>query len=109
MKLSLIAKSYPISLFVTGNSIESACRRYCDKKGLCVTITGTNYVFKGGNEYGYVIGLINYPRFTKTPAELMRIALDLGEFLIKECNPNGSFTMQTPDGTYFFSNRESDL
>lgn len=100
--------SYPISLFVTGQGVEEAVQKYCNEVGLCVTVTETNYIFTGGSEKGYIIGLINYPRFPREKKELVRVAKDLGYYLIEKCNPSGSFTMQTRDYTSFFSNREGD-
>ncbi len=104
----MFCESYPISLFVTGSNIIDACQRYCGIVGLCVTVTETIYTFRGGEEDGYIVGLINYPRFPKDPYELEEIALSLGKYLIEECNPKGSFTMQTPYRTHFYSNRPGD-
>jgi hypothetical protein len=102
--------SFPIQLFVTGDpiEIEQACQDYCDSIGLCVTVTKTNYIFKGGNEEGFIIGLINYPRFPKTMLDLFLIAEDLGKHLIETCNPEGSFTLQDNEKTFFYSNRPND-
>lgn len=100
--------SFPISLFVTGEGIEQAVQEYCNTIGLCVTITETLYVFKGGKEKGYIIGLINYPRFPVKEYDLFARAKDLGEYLIAKCNPNGSFTLQMQWDTYFYSNRPGD-
>lgn len=108
MKHFLVCNSHPISIFVTGKGVKEACQAFCDDKGLCVSITETDYVFTGGSEKGFIIGLINYPRFPKTPGELWNIADDLGIYLMETCNPYGSFTIQDPDNTYFNSNRESD-
>lgn len=104
----MVCSSFAISLFVTGENITEACQEYCDNNGLCVTITETNYVFTGGSEKGYIIGLINYPRFPKNNYELMFIAEDLGHFLMKKCNPQGSYTLQTPNYTHFITNRIGD-
>lgn len=100
--------SFPISLFVTGENIEQATQNFCNKEGLCVTVTPTNYIFTGGNETGYIIGMINYPRFPKGRPELVDTAIDLAFYLIDQCNPEGSFTIQTPDNTIFCSNRPGD-
>lgn len=107
----LVNKSCPtmtIFLFVTGKDVEEHCQNYCDKHGLCVTITKTNYIFTGGSEEGYIIGLINYPRFPVSQITLEATAVSLGEYLFKHSNPNGSYTIQGPRGTIFVSNRPQD-
>ena len=38
-------------------------QEYCDKVGLCVTVTPTRFVYTNGVEDGVAVGLINYPRF----------------------------------------------
>jgi hypothetical protein len=45
---------------------EKICQEYVDRIGYCVTITKTRYVYKGGNEDGIIVGLINYPRFPES-------------------------------------------
>lgn len=107
-KIRKLCNSFPIQLFVTGEGIEQHCQQYCNVVGLCVTVTETNYIYSGGSEKGYIIGLINYPRFPKEEFSLFRLAEDLGFFLLKNCNPSGSFTLQDPSFTYFYSNREGD-
>lgn len=61
--------------------VYSECQNYCSEVGLCVTITPTTYIYKGGSEAGAIIGLINYPRFPKEPHEIRQLALDLAEKL----------------------------
>lgn len=45
-------------------------RAECMRQGLCVTIEPTLYIYTGGEEAGYVVGLVNYPRYPSTPDEL---------------------------------------
>jgi hypothetical protein len=54
-------------------------RIYCNQVGLCVTITETNFFYTNGSEPGYMIGLINYPRFPSSPEEITKKALELAE------------------------------
>ena len=108
MRVSKTAVTHSFSLYVTGEGIEEAVQDYCNEMGLCVTVTKTNYIFTGGSEEGYIIGLINYPRFPTKEWELKRIATNLGVYLIGRCNPNGSFTLQGDRMTEFWSNRPGD-
>jgi len=54
-------------------------------KGLCVTITPTEYYYASGSEKGIIVGLINYPRFPKTPSQIKTTALNLAELLREKC------------------------
>lgn len=54
---------------------------YCNRVELCVTITPTQFRYVGGWDPGVVVGLINYPRFLSSPAEVRVHALELAELL----------------------------
>ena len=93
--------------------IEHVCAAYVMKGG-CVTVTPTNYIYTMGEESGAEIGLIHYPRFAKdktrvatmdTKKAILDDAEKLGFKLLKECY-QGSFTIMTPDDTYFYSIRD---
>jgi hypothetical protein len=62
--------------------VYKICEGFCDKKGLCVSITSTNFIYTKGNEPGVIIGLINYPRFPSTEEEIYNTALDLSSQLL---------------------------
>jgi hypothetical protein len=52
--------------------------------GLCVTIDPTCYIYTGGEEQGYVVGLLNYPRFPATPDDVDAKAHGLARILLDE-------------------------
>ena len=92
--------------------IEQVCRKHV-MKGSCVTVTPTNYIYTMGEEKGAEIGLIHYPRFPKdatavatmeTKKEILKEAVELAEKICEGCF-QGSFTIMTPDDTYFYSRR----
>ena len=74
-----------ITIYVAGSAetAEKICREYCDRVGLCVTVTATNYVYTGGSERGVAVGLINYGRFPSTDQELWAKALELATELVR--------------------------
>ena len=98
--------SYPISVFMAGDIAAATdyVRRFCDSEGLCVTVTPTSYVYTDGQEAGFVIGLINYPRFPSTPDELWSTAERLAAYL-RERLYQDSYTIQAPDKTIWISHR----
>lgn len=101
--------AYPVGIFIAGDAKVAimACREFCDKEGLCVTVTPTTYVYTGGQEEGVIVGLINYPRF---PAEAGRIYATAEALAERLCVVLGqqSYTVQTPDAAFWTSYRQSD-
>ena len=101
------APSHPVSIFMAGDAdaARDVCRAYCDEVGFCVTVTPTAYVYTGGEEKGFIVGLINYPRFPALPIEIedhaVRIADKLREALGQE-----SYSIQCPDKTCWYSWRQ---
>lgn len=101
------ADAHSVQIFMAGRADHARliCREYCDEVGFCVTVTPTDYVYKGGEEAGFIIGLINYPRFPlmldEINAHALRIATALRERLGQD-----SFSIQYPDRTVWHSWRD---
>ena len=51
------------------------CQKYCDEIGFCVSFTETEFIYSGDRERGLIIGIINYPRFPKSKADIYSHAL----------------------------------
>jgi hypothetical protein len=102
------AQTYWAKIYIAGpiDKIEQVCREWC-MQGACVTVTPTNYIYTMGEESGAEIGLINYPRFPKSTDSIVGQAEELAQLLLEECC-QGSFTIMTPDTTYFHSRRSGD-
>lgn len=96
--------SLPISIFIAGDydAARQICRDFCDAVGFCVTVTATSYVYTGGEEAGVIVGLINYPRFPASQAELADRALRLADRL-REGLGQDSYSIQYPDTTVWHS------
>lgn len=109
MFISEPVESYPVSIFIGGRAgdIEDHCRTYCDEVGLCVTCTPTTFVYTDGETEGYIVGLINYPRFPSSPEVIWTHAEALAARLRIEVDQQ-SYTIQAPDKTVFYSHREQD-
>ncbi len=106
--MELSTSTYNATIFIGGDfgrAIE-ICEEYC-LKGCCVTCERTLYIYTMGREEGVKIGLINYPRFPKTKAQIKAISLELAEKLLIGLN-QGSYSIQYPDETIFKSRRECD-
>jgi hypothetical protein len=98
--------SYPVSIFMAGQMWEAQniCARFCDEIGLCVTLTRTDYIYTNGGEMGFIVGLINYPRFPAEPEQIWQHAEGLAEALRIGLRQD-SYTIQAPDKTVWISHR----
>ena len=97
-----------VKIFMAGeiDDAKKCCQKFCDDIGLCVTIEPTDYIYTGGSEIGFVVGLINYPRFPSTPSVLFIRAKQLADLLLQICGQD-SFTIMTPEETYWYTTREN--
>lgn len=99
--------TYKIQLYLAG-PIEIAkqlVREYCFSEGLCVTITPTTYIYTGGEEIGYIVEFINYPRFPVDKTKIESQAELLLKRLIEDTFQK-SGTLVTPTKSVYYSNYE---
>jgi hypothetical protein len=68
--------------------VKEICQQYCNKAGLCVTITPMDFVYVDGQEEGCFIGLINYPRFPSAPEDILSKALELAKIFLEKFKQN---------------------
>lgn len=80
--------TYAVRLYMAGEISEAkrALRRECypPNEGLCVTIEPTTFIYTGGEEAGFVVGFVNYPRFPSEPQELWSRAKGIALRLVPE-------------------------
>ena len=98
--------TFTADIYMAGDldTARAALRQYCLDVGLCVTLTATDFVYTGGMETGIRVGLINYPRFPRTPAEIRARAADLANHL-RTALCQHSFSIVMPDETVWDSLR----
>lgn len=67
------APSCRVDIYMAGDigQARQVCRQYCFESGFCVHIHEADYIYTGGEEAGFKVGLINYPRFPQSEPELM--------------------------------------
>lgn len=77
-------KTFFARIYMSGpiEGAKQVCREYCLRVGLCVTVEPSLFIYTGGEEAGYVVGLINYPRFPSTPEVITETANELAELLM---------------------------
>lgn len=106
MRLETVS-TYWARIYMSG-PIEVAkhtIRAECLREGLCVTIEPTTFIYTGGEETGFVVGLVNYPRFPCSPQQLVERARDLMTKLLDSTFQSSAMLM-TPDATEWISKRE---
>lgn len=102
----LTEPAHSVKIYVAGD-IEDAkrtCRKFCFEKGLCVTVTATEYIYTGGQEAGVIVGLVNYPRFPKLPTAIDVIAQYLAEQLMEDLCQNSAL-LDGPAKTVWLTRR----
>lgn len=103
--------TYFATIFMAGDidTAKRVIRKHAMDEGMCVTIEPTTYIYTGGEEQGFKIGYINYPRFpiadygvfrSKVIKMAHRVRLETGQM---------SFTVMFPDETEFYSCKDKDL
>lgn len=101
--------SYNVAIHIAGDIITArqTCRKWCMDNGDCVTVETVDYIYTGGAESGVRVGWINYPRFPRSPEELLSAAKGLAELLMVDMAQH-SYSITTPGKTYWHSRRESE-
>lgn len=100
------APTIRFDIFMAGDFAQAkqVCREYCFDVGLCVTISPVDYIYTGGEESGFRVGLINYPRFPTTQDALYARASELAELLMVRLRQH-SYSLVGPDLTHWHSRR----
>lgn len=100
--------TFVVRLYLSGpiEVAKQAIRAETLRAGLCVTIEPTTYLYTGGEESGYVVGLLNYPRFPCEPAALEDRARDLMHKLLAATHQHSAL-MVTPDRSEWVTLRTS--
>ena len=88
METAESVKTYTIRAYLGGDihAAKDVIRQHCYADGLCVTIEPTTFIYTGGEEDGFVVGFVNYPRFPSTKEELLSRARKMVADLLPRLN-----------------------
>jgi hypothetical protein len=102
------AAAYWVRIYLSGpiEIAKQTIRSECLREGLCVTVEPTTFIYTGGEEAGYVVGLVNYPRFPTEPEALLARARDLMHRLLESTFQHSAMLM-TPDAVEWVTKREN--
>lgn len=99
-----------VSLYMAGD-IEHAkqvIRLYCKHNPTCVTVTPTTFIYRGGEEAGFVVGFRNYPRFPSDLAALEAHASPLADELREQLGQDSHMIVTSVD-TVWSTTREGSV
>jgi len=101
-----IEPTHKVSIYMSGpiETAKQVIREYCMQVGLCVTIEPTTFIYTGGEEQGFVIGLLQYPRFPKDTKEIDEAAKQLA-LKILDATFQWSALVVTPQDTLWINTR----
>lgn len=104
------ATTHIVRLYLSGpiEVAKQAIRAETLRAGLCVTIEPTTFIYTGGEEAGYVVGLLNYPRFPCDPQALDERSHDLMEKLLAATHQHSAL-MVTPTKSVWITMREQTM
>lgn len=91
-------------IYMAGNfdRAKNICLEYCFSKGLCVNIFPSSYLYTGGEESGFIVELINYPRFPSDNNEIVETSKELANLLMMGLFQK-SYTIMFPNDTFYYS------
>ena len=103
--------TYTVRLYMAGDiaHAKQLIRQlvYPPNPGLCVTVEPTTFVYTGGEEAGFVVGFVNYPRFPASPEDLFARALLFADHLTHGLG-QWSALLVAPDKTVWLTDRPED-
>lgn len=82
-------------------------RELCTEVGDCVTVEPTTFIYSYGEEQGFVVGFLNYPRFPRTDGQIIERARTWLHALL-DCCCQGSALLVTPAVTEWVTRRPQD-
>jgi len=94
--------TYQIKIYISGpiDVAKQIIREHVMERPLCVTIEPTTFIYTGGEEAGYVVGLLKYPRFPTAPNELNVRAAVLAELLLEKTFQRSALIVRPEDTTW---------
>lgn len=104
----IMSETYTVRLYMAGDIdhakqlLRAEC--YPPNEGLCVTMEPTTFIYSGGEEQGFVVGFVNYPRFPTPPDALYARAKAIAENLIPALS-QWSALLVAPDKTEWINGR----
>lgn len=85
--------------------VKSICKDFCNNFQIGLTLTETTFCYVDGDEPGFVVGIVNYPRFPSNPSDLRKKAFSLGYLLIDKLKQQ-RLSIETPEKTIMLESED---
>jgi hypothetical protein len=94
--------TYTIRIYLSGpiEVAKQVIREHVLDNPCCVTIEPTTFIYTGGEEAGYVVGLLNYPRFPSTKQRLEGYASNLAHLLLDRTYQHSALIVTPSETTW---------
>lgn len=101
-----IEPTYTVDIYMAGDiaHAKQILRKYC-LKGFCVHIHPVDYLYTGGEEIGFKVGIVNYPRFPTETKQLLSDAKEIANLLIEGLHQHSALII-SPANTIWITRRE---
>lgn len=97
-------KTYRAEICMAGDldAAKQVCREFCWDNGFCITATPTTFIYTGGEESGFIVRAINYPKFPAERTQILATMERLAAFLAERCCQR-SYSIVADDITYWYT------
>lgn len=97
-----VVDTHQVSVYMAGDlsTAQRVIREHCYETGARFTVTPTKFIYTGGEEDGFIVGVVNYPRFPKRPHELQCLAEGIAGKLLSACNQRTCLLVGTVTTTW---------
>ena len=105
---SLYEPTRIVEVFMAGDvqHAKQVVRRWCKESPCCVTVSPTSFIYRGGEEAGFVVGFRNYPRFPSDAYTLRSLAAELAERLREELGQDSYMSVDHGTTTEWSTTRQ---
>lgn len=101
-------KTEQIEIYIAGDAADArrSLREFCKKTPCCVTLSKTDFIYKGGLESGVVVGVRHYPRFPTDHASLASRARQIADLLLDVMSQDSYMIVDLSGATLWVTSRE---
>jgi len=103
------APSLVFEIYMAGdiNDAKRFLTKLAAEQGACWSVDPTEFIYSGGRELGFVVRIINYPRFPESVDKLQKSAITLATDLMLSLG-QGSCSIVGPKDTIWLNRRKQD-
>ena len=94
--------TFTVNIYIAGRDevIRPLLAKYCLDNKICFSVDNLDFPYAGGEQHGFRIGIINYPRFPREESELSEMAITLTKYLIEETHQISATVVGPKETTY---------